>query len=113
VNHRFVGGTSPSASLVGLIFATFFLVRPARSAVTSAGEAALVAAPVDELPVDDPLDGDSVVLDVQPATRAAPAIRMSGLVNLERRVLRFEIEVRALSLIVLSLSVSMWWVSVW
>jgi hypothetical protein len=35
------------------------------------------------------------------------------LLSVERRVLRFEIEVRALSLIVISLSVSMWWVSVW
>jgi hypothetical protein len=76
--------------------------------VTSAGEAALVTAdPVDALPVDDPLGDDSVVLDVQPAINAAPAIRMIGLLNLERNVLRFEIEVLALSLIVISLSVSM------
>jgi hypothetical protein len=81
--------------------------------VTSAGEAALVtAAPAEELPADDSLVDDWVVL-VQPAIKAAPAIRRRGLLSVERRFLRFEIEVRALSLIVISLSVSMWWVSVW
>jgi hypothetical protein len=71
-----------------------------------------MAEPVDELLLDDSVVDDSVVV-LQPATKAAPAIMMSGLLSLERRVLRFEIEVRALSLIVISLSVSMWWVSVW
>ena len=37
-NQRFVGGTRPSASRVGEIFATFFLVIAARSALISGAD---------------------------------------------------------------------------
>src|SRR5664279_1388585 len=52
-NQRLVGGTSPSASRVGAILETFFLVTAARSAVMSAGDAAAeAAAPPDADPVE-------------------------------------------------------------
>ena len=107
-NQRFVGGTRPSASRVGATFATFFRVIPARSAETSGGDAAAVTA---ASPVVEPDASELVsveLLAVQPATRAAPAISSNGLVSVARRVRRFEIEVVALSLIVISLWVSMW-----
>ena len=107
-NQRLVGGTSPSASRVGAILATFFWVIPARSAWMSAGDAAAVtAASPEPADSDEPEVGSVAVFDVQPATRAAPAISSNGLVSVARRVRRSETEVVALSLIFISLTVSM------
>src|SRR6478752_7045570 len=77
-NQRFVGGTSPSASRVGAILATFFLVIPARSAVTSAGEAAAVTAALPPAELDEVELVSVELFVVQLATRAAPAISSNG-----------------------------------
>ena len=75
-----VGGTRPSASRVGAILATFFLVIAARSAEISGADAGFATTPV-----GPSFDEESAeVLLVQPATRATPAISVSGLASFDQ-----------------------------
>ena len=81
-NQRLVGGTRPSASRVGAILATFFLVIAARSALISGADSGFATTPVEESALRE--EESEELLVVQPATRATPAISVSGLASFDQ-----------------------------